>query len=606
MLTNMMEIVEQENKRLVFFSPFANIWSHSLAESLLASGLEKAGWSISKVQCGGVFSSHCVAMAEAGLTEFASEKAKSQVCRSCKKRRDLLAVKFAFESDGIEEFVNEADLLTISEILKSANIGNWQDIAIQGVPLGRFAIYEMWLSHKLVSVDLPVELWDAYLNQLNNTLISFLAGLRYLEQKKPAAVIVYNNRYSVNNAFSAAATQLGIPSYSIHGGWHITRRPTSLSMMKLGTSMQNIFKSESWMKHRMKPIGSREVDLVKEHFVGLWEAASPFAYSSSLRGSLPSEIRSKFCISDEKRILLATMSSEDEILGARLIGASSASSEVKTVFSDQLDWLESVIEYAESRPDTHLLVRLHPRMFPNKREQVLSPTVIQINRIMEHAPENVSLNIPSDAIGLYDLMQIVDVLLNYSSTVGAELAAFGIPVVTPRNDKFETYPEEINKVGRSRQEFFEFIDQALSDGWSIDNSRTSFRWFSFLFTKVAENFEDTIKPVNLKIRPKSPGLLLQVWKKLVFLGLNFGPLVLERLSLRNTLISPSRIQVFDETLEKGLISISESSKWPNEGHSEIDEHRALQKFFSDLCDNEWGHIREQGSLAHKVRSFLYP
>lgn len=593
------------DKKVVFFSPFSNIWVHSLAESLLASGLKKFGWRVSRIYCNGLLDSFCVAMSEAGLNELSSAKQKSQICKACKKRRDLLGTSFQFTSTFLEDFVFESDVLEANRILESVTPATWQTLEVLGVPLGKFAIYELWLSRKLISEDLDPEIWQLYLNQLKNTLITFYSALRYLEQHRPSAVIVYNNRYSVNHAFCAAAKYLAINSYSIHGGWHIERRPTSLSMMRLGVSMQTIFDLPGWKEAKKQPITNQDSLLVKEHFQGLWDASSAFAYSSKLKGSLPSELRATFKIPHDSKVLLATMSSEDEILGARLIGASIEQEGKDSVFKNQIKWIESLISFAAARKDLHLIVRLHPRMFPNKRESVTSPTIAEINRLIKIAPSNVSFNVPSDNVGLYDLVQIVDVLLNYSSSVGAEIAALGLEVVAPLNNKFETYPSEINSTGNNAAEYFKLIDEAIQRGWSLENARTAFRWFSFLFSKVSQNFDDISHTTHLRIRPKKPGIALAVWKKLVYYGLNFGPLLLERRSLRKAFIADSKIAVFDDALTNSLLSISESGKWAPVKSSIHEEELALKNFFQSLCENEWAHITEPRSLAEKVRAALF-
>jgi hypothetical protein len=250
----------------------------------------------------------------------------------------------------------------------------------------------------------------------------------------------------------------------------------------------------------------------------------------------------------------------------------------------------------------HLVLRLHPRMFPNKREQVTSPVVEKILAVIENKPDNVAINLPSDGIGLYDLMQVVDVALNYRSSVGAELSAFGIPVVVPVNDDFFSYPREVTDFASTLDEYRDGIDAALHAGWSIENSRRAFRWFAFLFSRVAVDFSDAVSSRPSALRPKSPGLRLWVWKKLVFVFLQFGPLVRERLALRRRTISARSGAVLLDVVRERRNATSDSAPWKNESHDRERETELLDQYLGSLTSTVWKHIDDPRSLAARIRA----
>jgi CDP-glycerol glycerophosphotransferase (TagB/SpsB family) len=104
---------------------------------------------------------------------------------------------------------------------------------------------------------------------------------------------------------------------------------------------------------------------------------------------------------------------------------------VQKLFTNQLEWAKWLISYVGGRNDLHLIIRIHPREFPNKRENVRAPHLDSfISSLGANLPQNVSLNLPDQEISIYDLIPIVNVLLNSTSSVGVEFAAFGIPVIT--------------------------------------------------------------------------------------------------------------------------------------------------------------------------------
>jgi hypothetical protein len=243
-------------------------------------------------------------------------------------------------------------------------------------------------------------------------------------------------------------------------------------------------------------------------------------------------------------------------------------------------------------------------MFPNKRESVLSPVAGKIVELQAGAPANVSFNVPSDGIGLYDIMQVVDVLANFRSSTGAELSAFGIPVVVPSNSDFYTYPGEINRVGHSIDEYVDQLDAAFEEGWSIENTRRSFRWFAFLFSRVVVDFSDAVSSRPNTLRPKKPGFKLWLWKKLVYVFLQFGPLIRERRALRGRGLSESSQLILADVVTSGLKSASDSHLWPPVGSSIDEETRLLSEYLLQLCDTLWAGVDTAGSLAGRIRGAL--
>ena len=415
--------------------------------------------------------------------------------------------------------------------------------------------------------------------------------------------MVYNDHYSVNHAFCAAAERLGIPTYTIHGGHHIIRRAESMMMSRSGHTMDDVFRSEAWKQYQAKPISQKDVDLVGEHFSGLLEANSAFAYSSKFEGTDAAELRRRLGVAEGAPVLLAAMSSEDELIGVRLIDAVPASSQV-SLFADQFEWVDAVFRYATAHPEVHLILRAHPRMFPNKREQILSPVVSRIMALRDNAPSNVTFNMPADGIGLYDLMQIVDVLLNFRSSVGAELSAFGIPVVVPANSDFFTYPGELNRVGRTLPEFLEQIDRAIVEGWSLENVRRAFRWYSFLFTRLAVDFSDTVSSRPIAVRPKKPGLSLRLYNWAAFVFLQYGPLVRERLALRRRELAPASAAILLDVVVEGLEDAADSTLWPTITSTFEQETASLDRYLQGLADTLWADILQPDSLAQRIRGHL--
>jgi hypothetical protein len=592
--------------KALFFSPFANIWEHSFPEALIAESFAEKDLEVVMVRCGRMLQGLCVAMSAAGVDYDSPLAIREQICAACEKRRDLITGEMSLPSLIMDAWARREDRDETERLIASLTPSTWHELEVDGIPLGRYAVYEMWLSNKLVSMDFDPDMWTLYQTQVRNTLLTYFAARRILAEQKPDAVVVYNDHYSVNHAFCAAAEKAGIPSYTVHGGHHMIRRSETIMMFSSNHTMENIFESAAWKAYQQQPIGHEEVELVGGHFDGLLQANSAFAYSSRFEGTGPAELRSKLGISPDRRVLLAAMSSEDELIGVRLIDAIPSTINQVSLFEDQFEWVDYLFHYAQENPDIHLVLRLHPRMFPNKREQVMSPVVSRIMALREGAPDNVTFNMPSDGVGLYDLMQVVDVLLNFRSSVGAELAALGIPAVVPANADFYTYPSDINRVGHTLPEFRRLIGEALAEGWSLENSRRAFRWYAFLFGRVAVDFSDAVRSRPVAIRPRKPGLRLRLYNRAVYVFLQFGPLIRERIALRNRRLAPRSREILLDVILNHRDSASDSPLWPEKSASEEEETRAIGDYLLGLSATLWKDIDEPDSLAGHVRDRLAP
>lgn len=182
--------------------------------------------------------------------------------------------------------------------------------------------------------------------------------------------------------------------------------------------------------------------------------------------------------------------------------------------------------------------------------------------------------------------------------------AMGIPVVVPSNSNFYTYPNDINRIAHTKSEFVKMIREAVSEGWSLENSRKAFRWYGFLFDRVSVGFSETYTSRPTALRPKKPGLKLWLWKKMVYIVLQYGPLVRERIALKRPPLPATSIQKFADVLDHKLDTVSDSSLWNKPASSLKEETAYLRSFFEELTTHQWSDVNETNSLAGRVRAAL--
>ena len=173
-----------------------------------------------------------------------------------------------------------------------------------------------------------------------------------------------------------------------------------------------------------------------ENFVRHWQ-------SSKRKGS--EEVRQSLGLDERPIVLLAT-----NVLGDSLTLG-------RQVFSQTMaDWIERSVEYFAKRNDVQLVVRVHPGEMLTH-----GPSMVDVvNTLMPQLPEHIHLIGPREKVNTYDLIEMTDLGLVYTTTTGMEMAMSGVPVIVAgvthyKNNGFtfepQTYPE-----------YYELLDKILT------------------------------------------------------------------------------------------------------------------------------------------------
>lgn len=535
-----------------FFSPASNVWAHSYPESLLMKHLSNSGHVTSRVSCSGVFQTSCPAFNELGINNTREEAAKLAICRSCKKRRNLLEHQFGYVSTLLDDAVNSSVLNQVENLIQSVTPANWIEFAFDGVAFGKLASYEFSLHHKDVNLIISAERFQEYLNYLRTTLISYFGGTEVLMSSKPDAVILYNSLYSINAGYEQAALKLGIATYSVESGPHLIDRSKTLWMFR---SIKDRFRmplSDDWKEFSRKPLSENRVAEVNRHLHALLDGASPWAYSAPIG----SNNANKF----PKNSVMILTSSEDELAAGRLVDAY-PELPFGEGFSSQTEWLKSIIEIARKIDHLNFIVRVHPRMSPNKRDSKTAPFMRVIEELIANSPPNVYLNLPTDNISLYEMINNVSLALNYGSSAGVEFLCFGVPVINAVSQDFLVGPMDICQSAKNGFELEDEILRQYGSGFDVKHAVNAFRWYSFQFHRSARFvFENNVSSFS-HIRPKKSGARLKLWNIAVRLVVTRFPTTLERRQIKITKSGSAELADFEKVLVQRLSGLHEIERY---------------------------------------------
>ena len=473
--------------RVLFFAPHSALWVHAFPEALVAQTLTSAGHDVLYIGCGGEYQRYCIPMNAQGLTATSEASERESVCRRCKDLRNIIVKDFRFRATDVRELLDHNDRASVDKILSTVDRTNYLDLKHYGVAAGKVALYECLLHYKKLSLEFSLEEWREYLIALSNTLLTITAMNRLLENERFDSIVVCNALYSVNRAACLAAERLGMRSIFIHAGGNLSNRLQTLMVSEGHTFRFLREMRDRWPEFATRPCPPEVAELVTNHFVELINGQHFLAYSAAQEGSSRS-IREKYAIPVDAKLLVATMSSYDERLAGEAAGVINPPTGL--LFPRQVDWIKALVDHVRDRLDLFLLIRVHPREFPNKREGRKSEHASLLEEVFEHLPVNAKINWPADRLSLYDLAEEADVFLNAWSSVGKEMALLGLPVVIYSRE-LVLYPPELNFISEDRQGYFAKIDEAIASGWRLDRVKMMYRWYALEFHYALVDISDS-------------------------------------------------------------------------------------------------------------------
>ena len=131
----------------------------------------------------------------------------------------------------------------------------------------------------------------------------------------------------------------------------------------------------------------------------------------------------------------------------------------RNIFADSMsEWIIKTVQYFAGRPDVQLVVRIHPgeKIVPQAKSMA---TVVR--EALPEIPGHIHLIGALDNVNTYDLIEIADLGLAYTTTVGVETAMNGIPVISCGETHYRGRGFTIDP--NTWDEYFSGLEKLLSD-----------------------------------------------------------------------------------------------------------------------------------------------
>ena len=131
----------------------------------------------------------------------------------------------------------------------------------------------------------------------------------------------------------------------------------------------------------------------------------------------------------------------------------------RNIFAESMsEWITRTVQYFAKRPDVQLVVRIHPgeKIVPQAKSM---GTVVR--EALPEIPSHIHVIGALDNVNTYDLIEIADLGLAYTTTVGVETAMNGIPVISCGDTHYRGRGFTMDP--NSWEEYFSTLETVLSD-----------------------------------------------------------------------------------------------------------------------------------------------
>jgi len=499
--------------RILVFAPYAGIWRHTVMENQLIDVISNiSDVEIIKIRCGGTFIHGCGVTRYLHVSENSQEHVREAACQKCMFAAEKSDSHQNIRAEYLRSFIQAADRETIMRKVESFDFSDPLSITKGDLQIGRIALYELILRFKKRNLELDNKQLRHFEVELENALLTQIAAERILNILKPDVVLAFNPQYTSAGVFTSLATSSGIKTYYVSGSGSPREIATAIRIWDWNKFKLVDPALESWTtrKRKGKIKGSSRKRAIA-HFEYLCSADSPWTYSTRSLSKSPYEA---FKIPKNNRIVLAVLNSLDEILASSVLESVPATRYKSMVFENQQTWVKYLINHYKESEDTTLIIRLHPREFPNKRESALAEQAEVWEEIFSNLPSNVVINHPRDEFSIYDFFDDVALVTTGWSSVSLEALFRSIPVVTYDRNLLG-FPGELVFTGESKDEYSFNLDFAMKHGRDAVFRESVLEWIDFAFGVGSARLGGGIQDFHLRYVNRTVNGLLHFLRRLV-------------------------------------------------------------------------------------------
>jgi hypothetical protein len=384
-------------------------WSTHLAiETVLAHAVQRHGGAPVFAYCGGRLPICDVMPVNA---------APPMPCHSCRQYAEGAIRAAGFDAVAMHDVMDVAASVRIARrrVAGLTSVAECEAYMDHGLPLGRLVrISVAWFLSRGTLSETP-QVLDTYRSFLVSGIVA-ARGLRaVLARTRAQRVFMLNGTFFAESILSALAEERGLPfaTYEkgfIRDGIVVTPgEPASHLMVP----------AEAWAQARTTPLTALEAKAIDTYLDERRRGGGALDNFWRERNEDAALVRRQLHL-DPRRPLVVMFCN---------ILWDSAVLERDIAFTSMGEWVTGGIRWAQARPEVDLVIRIHPAEVKLRNHPTRERMAEHISATVPELPANVRVIQAEDPTSSYVFMDEAAVGLVYTSTVGLELAARGVPVV---------------------------------------------------------------------------------------------------------------------------------------------------------------------------------
>jgi hypothetical protein len=414
-------------------------WSTHLAiETVLAHAVLRRGGEPIFASCGGRLPICDVMPIEA---------APPMPCHSCREYAFGAVRAAGFDIVALHDAIDVGAAVKAARerVAALTTVRQCEDFVADGLPLGRLVrISVAWFLSRGTLPDTP-QVIDTYRSFLASGIVVAKGLNGILERVNPDRVFMLNGTFFAENIMAALATERGLP----FGTYEKGLIHDSIVMTPGAAACYLKVPDSAWQDARQIPLTGDESEALD-------------AYLGERRrggGTLDNFWRDGVEDVGRVRRELRLEAGRPLVVMFCNILWDSAVLEKDIGFSSMGEWVVQGIRWAQAHPEVDLVVRIHPAEVQLRNHPTRERMVEHISSRVPTLPANVRVVPADDPTNSYVFMDEASLGLIYTSTVGLELAARGIPVLLAADAHYRGRGFTLDPV--TSAEYWETADRLL-------------------------------------------------------------------------------------------------------------------------------------------------
>jgi len=501
---------------VLFLAPEAGLTPFYASHAILAKTLNEAGHTAIMLSCNG-WLPVCSWKWARGMKPTASGDNRNVACEQCRSQSQATRRDYGLTDVSLESLLGPMERSKIAEILKN-NSAALSKMTYEDIAFGPVAGGEILRSSRRLDVSEFTEEDNALMESVLFSALSIYFALKILASQYEITRIAFFGDYAWWLPAALFARKLSIPVTRIDHGYFrdIDRRFIGL---RPNSSNVHTFDHQiaQWPKYRDRPIEPAAITNIADSALFRLEGYGGVSTFSPNWIKREDPLQEELGLSRHRRTIVAFPSSSDEIVAIRNIMElfGKPYGQGRTPFRDQIEWLKALSDWVADRSDLQLVIRLHPRIGLSHRHTSVSTEYHHFRKAFKALPANVLVVWPEDKVSSYNLAEIADAALVSWSSMGLELARFGIPVVAAFSG-LGAYPVgTFAAYEDNARDYFFGVEHAPDRRATMSNITEAFRWTHYLDLSPVVDMSDLIPtPDHWDVppwrMPKNQGTVLRV------------------------------------------------------------------------------------------------